>query len=388
MKQPDNKIRVLHVTSTPSGLGGIEKLLLLIAKRYDSKDFKLFFCNLFSGNDDEPYPSGLKESGFLPYSLKGSSFLDALSFIPKLVYYINKNRIDIVHTWLFHSNFIGQAAAALSGNAIRVLSRQYKDYFYIYNRRFEQKVDKVSHRLAQKIIVCSEGIKKHLIEVEKVPAGKIKVIPNSLDLIVMSSVEDNKQRIISEFGLSGKKCIGVIANLHPRKGHIYLFEALRYIKERNPGIVLLCVGEGSYRRYLQEEAERLNLLSNVIFTGYRDDMPDLISAMDLVVQPSVEEGFGISLIEAMSMNKPVIASDVGGIPEVIGNYRGGILVPAREPKALSESIEKVLYSRDMAKAIGNQGRELVEANFSIGQMMRQYEKIYRELYSQKKAAGR
>ncbi|MDD5431448.1 MAG: glycosyltransferase [Candidatus Omnitrophica bacterium] len=382
MKANSRKIKLLHVTSTPSGIGGIEKLLLLISEKYDKASFELYFCNLFSKSDDEIYLSGLKQRGFKPFSLKGNSSRKALLFIPALSAYIKNNKIDIVHTWLFHSNLIGQIAA-LPNPCIRVLSRQYKDYFFIYKNILKQKIDMVSHRIAHKIVACSEEIKRHLVEVEKIPKEKIEVIYNSVDLNRMCSCAENKKKIIHEFGLEGKKCIGVVANLHPRKGHEYLFVAVSLLKLRIPNIKVLCIGEGPYRKHLQEEADRLNILGNVIFTGYREDIPDLISAMDIVVQPSIEEGFGISLIEAMSMNKPIVASLVGGIPEVIGNYVGGVLVKPKDADALYQEIYGILSNQNFSLNIANKGREVVEARFGAEQMIRSYEALYLDLIKNK-----
>ncbi|HNX81527.1 MAG TPA: glycosyltransferase [Candidatus Omnitrophota bacterium] len=379
MSQPiQKKIKVLHITSTPDGLGGVEKLLLQITENYDREHFELVFCNLFSKSDDEIFLKGLKEKGVVPYSFKGSSYLSALAFLPKLICLIKKEKIDIVHTWLFHAHFIGQIAARLSWRT-GVLSRQYGEQFFQDKKITKQVIDMLSNRMATKIIACSLGIKNHVREAEKVAEEKIDVIHNSIDVSKMVSSQEKRETIIREFGLSGYQTIGVIANLYAYKGHSYLLKALSRLKTRYPEIKAIFVGEGPQREALQKEAKILGIDSTVIFAGYRQDIPDLIAVMDIVVQPSIQEGFGISLAEAMSMNKPIVASCVGGIPEVIGEYCAGFLVPPQNVDALTLKIEEILLNKNSAAQIGTKGHALVELKFGIKQMTAKYESLYKLL---------
>lgn len=167
--------------------------------------------------------------------------------------------------------------------------------------------------------------------------------------------------------------------MHPVKGHSILFYAFEQLVRDFPFLKLLIVGTGPEKKRLEEQARELGIAGNVIFAGFRKDIPEVLTAVDIVVQPSLSEGFGLSIIEAMAMEKPVVASAVGGVPEIIKNRVNGLLVPPGDPIALSEAITSVLELPGLARELARSGRETVEKKFTAEAMARKTAEVYEKL---------
>src|SRR3989304_9370290 len=142
------QIKVLHITSTPFGIGGVENLLISMAENYNKERYKFIFCNIFTLNGREQnFPKSLQDIGVETICLFGNGYRDVLPILFKLIKIIRKKEIDIVHTWMFHSNFLGQLAAFFSRVPVRIISRQYKDFLYLYKGKKEQIIDLISSKL-------------------------------------------------------------------------------------------------------------------------------------------------------------------------------------------------------------------------------------------------
>jgi glycosyltransferase involved in cell wall biosynthesis len=182
--------------------------------------------------------------------------------------------------------------------------------------------------------------------------------------------------------------VGVVARLEPEKGHPTLLEAWPKLLESVPDAHLIVVGEGSQRDALEAQAASLGLLGSdpgepssalgrrVIFTGRRDDVPAVTAALEVAVLPSYREAQGLSILEAMALSRPVVASRVGGIPEMIEDGLSGLLVPPRNPDALARAISRLLLDHPYADTLGRAGRELVHERFCVELMVRAVESIY------------
>jgi glycosyltransferase involved in cell wall biosynthesis len=206
--------------------------------------------------------------------------------------------------------------------------------------------------------------------------------------------------------------VGVVARLEPEKGHPTLLEAWPRVLASVPNAHLLIVGEGAQREALEAQARSLGLLGaspashavigprstpattmfarpSVTFTGRRDDVPAVTAALDVAVLPSYREAQGLSILEAMALGRPVVASAVGGIPEMIEHGRTGLLVPSRDPDALADAIVRLLADHSYADTLGKAGRDLVEERFCAELMVRAIETIYDEAVADERrlAAG-
>ncbi|MEJ7749083.1 MAG: glycosyltransferase family 4 protein, partial [Candidatus Limnocylindrales bacterium] len=182
-----------------------------------------------------------------------------------------------------------------------------------------------------------------------------------------------------EYGMEpGSKLVGVVARLEPEKGHPTLIDAWPAVLHAVPEAYLLIVGEGSRREALESQARDLRIAHRVVFTGRRDDVPAVTAALDVAVLPSYREAQGLSILEAMALSRPVIASNVGGIPETIENGVTGLLVPPRDAEALAAGIVRLLQDHPYADTLGRAGHDLVHDRFCIELMVNAVQTIYDE----------
>jgi glycosyltransferase involved in cell wall biosynthesis len=234
------------------------------------------------------------------------------------------------------------------------------------------------------------------IEAEGRTGAPVELIYNGVDLDRYSQTEACCT-LPEEYGFpEGTPLVGVVARLEPEKGHATLLEAWPTVLARVPTAKLLIVGEGSQRELLETQAESLDLLgercsgdrcvgtrgarpaAKVLFTGLRDDVPNVTAALDVAVLPSYREAQGLAILEAMALRRPVVATAVGGVPEMIENGRTGLLVPPRDPLALGNAIALLLTDHPLADTLARAGHDFVVANFSIEHMVKAVTRIYEE----------
>jgi glycosyltransferase involved in cell wall biosynthesis len=163
------------------------------------------------------------------------------------------------------------------------------------------------------------------------------------------------------------------------KGHRHLLEAAARIERTRPGVHWVLVGAGELEAALPREAQALGLASQVHFTGWRDDVPDVLAVADVFVLPSVNEGFGRVVVEAMAMARPVVATAVGGVPEIVRDGETGVLVPASDPRALADTVRSLLDDPARAARLGAAGRACAESRFSLTAHVDAVERVYTEV---------
>ena len=299
----------------------------------------------------------------------------------KLASYLRSQRIELLHAHLFEPSVIGLLAARLAGISHTVMTRHYSDYHTRINKYWHVKLDQMCTRLSDRVIAVSRHTADHMTDAEAAPRSKLRAIHNGIDFsrIRMSS-QSSITDIRREFSAEGDFLVLIVARLHPEKGYDDLFQAIAKIKERTSrGLQLLIAGRGTFEDAFKARVRGLGIEDNVRFLGFRRDVPDLMSAADIVVLPSVAEAFGLVLTEALYLGTPVVATRVGGIPEIIDDGVDGILVPPANPEALGGAILNLLEDEDLRKSMGGRGRDKVIDKFQFNTMVRAYEGVYEEL---------
>ena len=209
-------------------------------------------------------------------------------------------------------------------------------------------------------------------------SAPVRLIYNGVDL----SRYDHPERcstLPTEYGMEpGSRVVGVVARLEPEKGHPTLLEAWPLVLRSVPNAYLLIVGEGSRREALEAQARDLHIAHRVVFTGRRDDVPAVTAALDVAVLPSYREAQGLSVLEAMALSRPVVASNVGGIPEMITDGLTGLLVPPHDATALAGAISRLLLDHPYADTIGRAGHDMVHDRFCVELMVSAIQTIYDE----------
>jgi glycosyltransferase involved in cell wall biosynthesis len=227
------------------------------------------------------------------------------------------------------------------------------------------------------LIAVSKAIERKIADEHRTGAP-VRLIYNGVDL----QRYDNQEACCTlpeEYGMEpGSQIVGVVARLEPEKGHQTLIEAWPHVLRKVPSAYLLIVGEGSRRDFLEQWAAAHKVAHRVIFTGRRDDIPAVTAALDVAVLPSWREAQGLSILEAMALSRPVVASDVGGIPEMVEDGVTGLLVEHDDPVALAEAIVRLLTDHAFADTIARAGHDLVHDRFCIELMVKSIEEIYDE----------
>ena len=293
----------------------------------------------------------------------------------RLARYVRRNLIQIVHSYGFYPNVFAVPAARLAGASIVVASiRDTGDALTPLQRR----VQKMVCRLADCVLVNAEAIRERLIG-EGYDPGKIAVIRNGITLSRFAR-EQRGATLRQELGVPlSAPLVIVFSRLNQLKGVQYFLEAAITLAGRFPDARFLVVGDGADRKELEEQAGRWGLGQRTVFTGFRGDIPELLSQAAVSVLPSLSEGLSNSLLESMAAGVPVVATSVGGNPEVIKDGVTGLLVPPRDAVALAAAIGHLLEDKELAASFGEAGRRRVAELFSVERSVRETEYLYERL---------
>jgi glycosyltransferase involved in cell wall biosynthesis len=241
--------------------------------------------------------------------------------------------------------------------------------------------DNIALKSATRIVTVTKIVADDLVLHQGVNRSKIVTIYNGVDLERFSEISPQKKMgIRSTLGIdSKKKVVGMVAQLTDWKGIPYFLKAIPLILKECRDVMFVIVGDGKERKNLETMAQALGISSYVVFTGFRRDIPEMMSVMDVLVLSSLREGLPNVLIEAMAMRKPVVATNVGGVPELVIDNETGFLIPPRNPDALAKAILNFLVSRAKARKFGEKGRIYAEQKFSLTQMVKNYENLYSQI---------
>lgn len=374
---PSRKIRLLELL-TNFHIGGTERQVANLALGIDASQFDLHLgCLLHSGEllaDLEslrvPRPEFRIGPIYSPRTLWQGI---------RLGVYVRTNLIQIVHSYGFYPNVFTIPIARLAGARIVVASIRDTGDLLTPTQRWLQKM---VCRLADCVLVNAEAIRKSLLDQGYAP-GNIVVIRNGITLSKYGG-KGRSADLRRELGLPlTARLVGVFSRLNRMKGVEFFLEAAVIVARRYPDVCFLVVGDGGIKNELEEQARRLGLGSRIAFTGFRSDVPDLLSEVAISVLPSLSEGTSNTLLESMAAGIPVIATRVGGNPEVVEDGVSGLLVTPRDAAALAGAAGRLLDDEDLALRLGAAGMRRVSELYSIQGSVRQTENLYQALVESK-----
>ena len=368
-------MKVFHLSSD-SRIGGCEQLLIAIQARHLDDGVEHVFCTVF---DRGPLHRAIEALGGAAYSLGVRSGWQLGAAIPRLLSLLRVQRPDILHTHLYHAGVLAWISSAFGWTPLRVHTRHYDTCLHKFGAWWDPLIDRSATRAADSVVAISNAVKDVLVNLEGVPPGRVRVIHNGSD--VPDILHDPRPR-------GGAADLIAVGSLHPWKGHDYLIRAMALVRQAIPGVHLRILGEGSERPVLERLVEQLELGGVVELPGFVGDVLGALASSDLMVQPSLEEGFGISILEAMSQQLATVASRVGGIPEIVEDQVTGLLVPPGDEEALASAIVGLLNDPSRRRAMGLAGRRRLEQHFTLDAMIRGYTDLYRELCSSTSNRGR
>ena len=347
---------------------GAERLLVDVLK-YRSSDFDYIVLCLVKGGLLE---EELAEIG-VPVMIFGKKRKFDLHLLFRLYKWFRKERPSVVHTHLFTADSWARTAAIMArvpGIFCTTHSaNDWKPKVYII-------IDRILARFSSRIIACSESIGTVLEKEHGIAGKRIVTISNGIDI--------NRFRNITPVDLSSTFSIDdrvvkmlIIGRLQPVKGHLDLLPVLAKLKNEGLKFHLLIIGSGRLRDKIEGMVQELHLENCVTLAGFRKDVPGILASSDVVLMPSLWEGLPLSLLEAMVMGNAVVASAVGGIPDVIDDGENGFLFNPGDSDAMAEKIKKLIVDKHLRKLMGARAKKLVEARYSAKTVCYEYEALYR-----------
>ena len=362
------RVRVVEILATGTN-GGAQEHLFSLMSRLDPTHYDASVVALSAGSAVRK----LERNGF-PVTVIDDP--DDAAAVRALTAHLALVRPDVIHTHMFRADVVGtKAALALEAAGHR---RPYV-VSTVHSSRVRSADDRELLRQLtphmDQLIAVSQSIVKKIADEHRTGAP-VKLIYNGVDLDRFDHVEPCCT-LRDEYGMEpGSQIVGVVARLEPEKGHQTLIEAWPHVLRTVPDAYLLIVGEGSRRDFLESWAAAHRVAHRVIFTGRRDDVPAVTAALDVAVLPSWREAQGLSVLEAMALSRPVVASDVGGIPEMIENGVTGLLVERDNPVALADAIVRLLTDHVFADTMARAAHDLVHERFCVELMVKAIEEIY------------
>jgi glycosyltransferase involved in cell wall biosynthesis len=366
--------RVLWLTKG-LGLGGAERLLSLTAARLDPDRFEVDVAYLLPWKD--AFVDDLRASGVRTVCLDARRTAD-VAWVGRLRHLLAVGRYAIVHT---HS----PVPAAVARSLVRAPTKLVHTEHNLWGRyRFPTfAANAVTYGRNDAVLAVSDGVARSIERPWWARLGRVPPVETLLHGVDPSSIPRGpaaRARARAALGLAADTpVLGCVANLTPKKDHAGLLEAFAEVRRTLPGATLILVGTGPLDAELRERARGLGVAGSVRFLGSRDDVLDLLPALDVFVLGSRFEGLPVSLLEAMAAGVAVVATQVGGIPEVVTDGVHGLTVPAGDPVALATALARVLRDESVRAAMAEAGRERVIDAFSIDRAVHRTETLYAEL---------
>ena len=313
-------------------------------------------------------------------------FFDFIAFI--LLYLIfKKEKFDIIHTHTSKAGFLGRISAKLASRA-KTIYMPHGHIFYGYFNPLISRLfiflEKLGGFFTDRIIALTELEKRDFLSLGiKKSEFDITVVPSGIEIGEILEVrEEAKEKLRKELGFDLEETlVGMVSRLELVKGPIYFIEAIPYILKKFAKAKFLVVGEGAQLGRLIRRAKELGIEKKVLFLGWRQNVLEILSILDVLVQPSLNEAVGRVLLEAQLLGIPVVATNVGGIPEVVRDRRSGLLVKAGDSQALAKAVIELLEDGEKRKTYSRAGQNWVRENFSFQKMVEKIDRIYKSLLS-------
>jgi glycosyltransferase involved in cell wall biosynthesis len=361
-------IKVLHAIETP-GTGGAERVLVDVARSL-SRDFCSVGMTLVEGwTADE-----LRNAGIDTHVLPLKRSFD-LSWPMRFAGLVRRHSIDIVHCHEFTTTCYAALGCALASVPL-VSTMHGKNYWP--ERAYRRRALRWAARASHAFVAVSEDLKRHIVDVLALSSNAVRVVPNGIDLSRFTPSSEQSAAIRASLSAAADDAVIVcVGALEPVKGHELLIDAMAEVHRRESSAKLWIVGEGYLRDELEAQTAQLGLKHVISFLGWRTDVHALLAAADFTVLASQSEGMPLAVMESMACARPVVATRVGGLGELIESGVTGILVPPRDPGQLAAAMHRLVADAGLRRTLGAAAYARAAARFSLQAMQASYEQIYR-----------
>jgi len=367
------RVGLLFVLTSPAR-GGVEEVVLRLLQRLDPAEFALALAAPGPLLDAlAPDLAGVRVATLAVEAERWTRPGE----VRRLAAFMARLRPDVVNPHLFRSVAVAAPVARLLGVPAVVETYHGREGWRTGRLKGSFLPDRLVARLVDRVIAVSEAARAFLVGVKGYPADRVVVVPNGRDLSVFAPGR-HRERVRKALGLDAHApVVLVVGRLEAQKGHAYLLEGWPEVVGELPDARLLVVGDGSLRGSLEARAAALGLGPTVTFTGFRDDVPALLDAADVVALPSLYEGMPLTAIEAAAMARPVVATAVDGTPEVVRHDVTGLLVPPADPRALAAALRALLRDPARARRLGERARGWALERFDLARHVEATAAVYR-----------
>lgn len=373
-----NRIKVLHFAKTFNRFDFVDVVL-----RFADKNKFHMHAAVYdkAGNAQLPDYTGSE----LQIESLGIShgYLSMFTGAWRLSRLLRKHRVQIIHAHHFYESVMAMMACWLVPSCKLVVGRHYHNEFYLTANGFKLRYYLFAEAWVNKsayVIISPSSLINELLESQSVPRSKVAHVPYGFDFNApkyQPVAETDKAAIRRQYGLGSSYLIGNFSRHHSIKGQVFLLEAFsRFIAHTDARLVM--VGDGPFRTELESVVRRLNLSDRVIFTGWLEDPHKVLSVVDVVVHPTLQEAFPQIMIETLAMGIPLVISAVSGATDIIKSGHNGVLVEAGNAEQLLEAMIMLKSNPDRARAIGLQGMIDVRRDLRIEHLIGMLEKVYAE----------
>lgn len=370
-----------------SGYGGAEKLAYEFARRLDPERFASYLCTIRAAFPDRESATVRDRAELAAAGVRFVELNERRAFLATpgawrgLYGLLRREAIDVVHAHMPRATVPGTILARLARVPV-VISHEHGSA--LGNRRVRAFIDReIIARLSTVMLAVSEWDRANLIEHEGISADLIRVLPNGIAPLLDAVAGP-------AFSLpADRPLVGAVGRLYPEKGYDVLIRAVALLRERGRRLFCAVVGVGPEQAVLQRLIDELGAGEDVQLLGRRDDVGRIIRELDVAVLSSVREGSPLAMLEYMAAGAPIVATRVGGVPELIADGVHGLLVPAKDPPALAAGIERLLDDRILARRLGAAAQLRQRSEFDLGVVVTRLERLYVELYERsRRASGR
>ncbi|MDQ3704901.1 MAG: glycosyltransferase [Chloroflexota bacterium] len=381
------RIRVLQLIDQ-LGTGGAESLQYTLAASIDRKRFAWHVCALRKSDESLKVHQDLLKIG-VPVSILDQKNVYDVRALLKLVRYIHRYRIDIIHTHLAGADILGRVAGFLTRRpVVSSIHLLHGDLLDAPARR--QLLLKITARwMCRRIVVVADSMRQETAEWLGLPLTRVETIVNGVDTTKfqrenIDPVEVKRSLVGGDYPL-----VVSIARLTAQKGHSDLVTAAGIVASAVEGVRFAFVGDGPLRADLASRIEAQGLSDTVLLLGTRDDIRHILAASDVFALSSLQEGLPVAVLEAAAAGLPIVATGVGGVPEVIRDGTTGLLVQPGDPQAMADAIIALLTAPRRARELAAAAKELVEREYSTQAWSRKWEALYlQEVRRRRRRRGR
>jgi glycosyltransferase involved in cell wall biosynthesis len=367
------RIKVLQLTPSLS-VGGAEQVILSLVNHIDKSRFDMHICCMGAPNDYSLLPKFQQLN--LPLYITGTKKLYHPQNTWAIGRYILNHKIDIIHTHLSRADITGRILGRLLGRP--VISTLHNPPSHYDQARFDQRwLQRLTARYLDSYqTAVSDQIRTLFIEQWGIRNDRIGTIYNGVSMEQYLTIPEGATWPVE----GGGPVVINVGRLNPQKAQDKLLEAAKLVLEQRPDARFMIVGRGELEQQLKDHAQRLGIADQVIFTGVRHDIPELLAQADVFVLSSLWEGLPVAAVEAMAAARAVVLTNVGGNRELVNSGKNGLLVPPNNVEALAVAIISLLDNPAWAKSLGQAARKQIEHDFNIDRVIKQYEALYELLW--------